>query len=509
MGVLAAALGLGIAEMVAGTSRRLASPVVSIGDRVIDRVPAGIKQLAIDWFGTNDKTALVVGILVVLAILAAPVGIATVRGRRDIAIGAAVVLGVVGVLASSTGRNTRVIGAIPSIVAAVVAGAVLLLAHRIARPETRRPIDPAAGTADGAGPRRAMGPDRRTLLLTGTGVAAGAVITGSLGRFMHRRLSNAAERASVALPAADTVLPDPPADPALDVPGLSPLFTPNTNFYRIDTALVVPSVTLGSWRLRVTGMVERELELTFDDLLALPQVESDITISCVSNEVGGDLVGNARWQGVRLDDLLAQAGISPEADQIVGRSVDGFTAGFPTATLDGRNALVALAMNGEPLPTRHGFPARLVVPGLYGYVSATKWLSAIELTRFDQFEGYWVPRGWSALAPIKTQSRIDRPGRKIDPGRTAIAGVAWAPTRGIASVEVRIDEEPWRDATLGPSVGDDSWRQWWIDWDATPGRHVLTCRAADGTGEVQTEERSRPDPNGATGWHTMTVTVSG
>ena len=294
-----------------------------------------------------------------------------------------------------------------------------------------------------------MGPDRRTLLITGTGVAAAAVLTGSLGRFMHRRLSNAADRAGVALPAVDVALPNPPADPALGIAGLTPLFVPNTSFYRIDTALVVPSVTLGSWRLRVTGMVERELEFTFDDLLALPQVEADITISCVSNEVGGDLVGNARWQGVRLDDLLSGAGISPDADQIVGRSVDGFTAGFPTAALDGRNALVALAMNGEPLPTRHGFPARLVVPGLYGYVSATKWLSAIELTRFDQFEGYWVPRGWSALAPVKTQSRIDRPGGKIAAGRTAVAGVAWAPTRGISTVEVRIDEEPWRTRRSG------------------------------------------------------------
>ncbi|HEX6659230.1 MAG TPA: molybdopterin-dependent oxidoreductase, partial [Ilumatobacter sp.] len=443
--------------------------------------------------------------------LAALVGIATVRGRRDIAIGGAVVLGVVGILASSTGRNTRVVGANPSLVAAGVAGAVLLVAHRIACPAARRPAagEPASD-ADGA-PRAlpAMGPDRRTLLLTGTGVAAAAVLTGSLGRFMHRRLSNAADRAGVALPAADVMLPAPPADPALGIAGLTPLFVPNTSFYRIDTALVVPSVALGSWRLRVTGMVDNELEFTFDDLLALPQVEADITISCVSNEVGGDLVGNARWQGVRLDDLLSDAGISPDADQIVGRSVDGFTAGFPTATLDGRNALVALAMNGEPLPTRHGFPARLVVPGLYGYVSATKWLSAIELTRFDQFEGYWVPRGWSALAPVKTQSRIDRPGGRIAAGRTAVAGVAWAPTRGISTVEVRVDDEPWRTATLGPSVGDDSWRQWWIDWDATPGRHSLMCRATDGTGDVQTEARSRPDPDGATGWHTITVTVDG
>ena len=484
MGVLAAALGLGVAEMVAGTSRSLASPVVSIGDRVIDRVPASIKQLAIDWFGTNDKTALVIGILAVLGILAALVGIATVRGRRDIAIGGAVVLGVVGILASSTGRNTRVVGAIPSLVGAGVAGAVLLVAHRIACPPPRRgppAIPPVTLTNPAPSPPwvriggRCSSPAPAWRPLRCSRDRSDDSCTGG----SRTRPTGPASRS----PPPTSRSPTPPADPALGIAGLTPLFMPNTSFYRIDTALVVPSVTLGSWRLRVTGMVEHELEFTFDDLLALPQVEADITISCVSNEVGGDLVGNARWQGVRLDDLLSEAGISPDADQIVGRSVDGFTAGFPTAALDGRNALVALAMNGEPLPTRHGFPARLVVPGLYGYVSATKWLSAIELTRFDQFEGYWVPRGWSALAPVKTQSRIDRPGGKIAAGRTAVAGVAWAPTRGISTVEVRVDEEPWRTATLGPSVGDDSWRQWWIDWDATPGRHVLMCRATDGTGE--------------------------
>lgn len=498
MGLLAAALGLGAAEVVAGASRDLSSPVVSIGDRIVDRVPASLKELAISWFGTNDKVALVVGILAVLGLLAAAAGIANLRDRR-VGLAAAAALGAVGVLASVSGRNTSGVGALPSIVAAAVAGGIMVLAHRIANPADadRRTAVPG------------MGPDRRTLLIAGSGVAAGAVLLGGVGRLLRSRLSNAADRAAVMLPTASVTLPDPPADPALGIDRLSALFTPNDSFYRIDTALIVPSVALGSWRLRILGMVEREIELSYDDLLALPQMEADITIACVSNEVGGDLVGNARWQGVRLDELLDRAGVSPNADQIVGRSVDGFTAGFPTTTLDGRHALVAVAMNGEPLPARHGFPARLVVPGLYGYVSATKWLAEIELTRFDQFAGYWVPRGWSALGPIKTQSRIDRPWGRTPAGRTAIAGVAWAPTRGIETVEVRVDDGPWRTATLGPSVGDDSWRQWWIEWDATPGRHLLTCRAADGTGVLQPEARTPVAPDGATGWHTVTANVEG
>ncbi|MDP9020105.1 MAG: sulfite oxidase, partial [Actinomycetota bacterium] len=305
-------------------------------------------------------------------------------------------------------------------------------------------------------------------------------------------------------------LPPPAEAASLEVDGLSPLFTPNRDFYRIDTALAAPRIELDSWRLRVTGMVEQPLELSFDDLSALRQVEADVTLACVSNEVGGELVGNARWRGVPLAQLLEQAGVRPGADQVVGRSVDGWTGGFPTAALDGGDALVALGMNGEPLPVVHGFPARLVVPGLYGYVSATKWLSEIELTTLEGFDGYWVPRGWSKLGPVKTQSRIDVPaaGARLAPGRHAVAGVAWAPGRGVARVEVSVDDGDWTEARLSEPLGAASWRQWRWAWDAEPGRHRLRVRATDGAGEVQTGRTAPPRPDGATGHHTIDVDVS-
>lgn len=275
-------------------------------------------------------------------------------------------------------------------------------------------------------------------------------------------------------------------------------------------ALEVPHVDPATWRLAVKGLVERPFELTYDELLAMPLVESDITLVCVSNAVGDDLVGNARWLGVPLQTLLERAGVRPEATQVVGRSVDDFTAGFPTeVALDGRGALLAVGMNGEPLPYEHGFPARLVVPGLYGYLSATKWLSAIELTTWEGFDGWWIPRGWAKEAPVKTASRIDVPraGRRISPGFQPIAGVAYAPSRGIERVQVQVDDGPWRDALLGPSLGRNCWRPWRLDWQAEPGEHTLRVRAADGTGEFQTPEVRKPAPDGASGWHTVTVRV--
>ncbi|MBI3430247.1 MAG: molybdopterin-dependent oxidoreductase, partial [Actinobacteria bacterium] len=251
-------------------------------------------------------------------------------------------------------------------------------------------------------------------------------------------------------------------------------------------------------------------EFTYKELSARPVFELDDTIACVSNEVGGYLVGNARWLGVRLDDLINEAVPSSTADQIMGYSSDGFSAGFPLAALDGRDAMIAIGMNGEPLPLKHGFPARIIVPGLYGYVSATKWLTYIELTRFDKKQGYWVPRGWSAEGPIKTQSRIDTPqnGGSIRVGKIAIAGVAWAPTRGITRVEVKINNAPWRDATLGPELAKTTWRQWWIDWDATSGKSTIAVRATDGTGLTQSSKIVPLAPNGAEGWHTINVTVN-
>ncbi len=509
VGILAAGSGLAAGELIAGLSRVLRPPVVSVGDRVIDRVPRGLKEWAIRSFGTSDKTVLVWSIVIVVAMAAVVVGIVTVRGRTDIGIAFAVLFGLLGAWAGGVGRNTHSIGVLPSLVSGAVAAGVLLIGHRLAQPRDVRSAAVAPLTR--RPPAQSMTKpqlDRRRFLLTTGGIALGAVTVACIGRSMQHRFNTALERAGVRLPAAKQPLPPPPADPAVTTEGLSPLLTPIASFYRIDTALSFPSVSLNSWRLNITGMVDRERTYTYDELLDRELIERDITISCVSNEVGGDLVGNARWIGCRLDDLLHDAGIKPDADQIMGVSVDDFTAGFPVATLDGRDAIVAFGMNGEALPVKNGFPARLIVPGLYGYVSATKWLSEIRLTRFDREEGFWIPRGWSALAPVKTQSRIDRPGSKIAAGTVAIAGVAWAPHRGINKVEVQIDDGPWTATTLGPSLSDDSWRQWWLKWNATQGKHQIRCRATDGTGETQTEDRADVAPNGATGWHTVRVNVA-
>jgi DMSO/TMAO reductase YedYZ molybdopterin-dependent catalytic subunit len=305
-----------------------------------------------------------------------------------------------------------------------------------------------------------------------------------------------------------------PTDVSVGVDGVAPFVTPNADFYRIDTALTVPQVPTEGYVLRVTGMVDRALSLSYQDLLSRDVVEYDITLTCVSNTIGGELIGNARWQGVRLDELLAEAGIDPAANQVVGRSVDGYTCGFPVeAATDGRNALVAFGMNGEPLPLEHGFPVRLIVPGLYGYISATKWLTEIELTTFEDFQQYWVPRGYADRAPIKLMSRIDSVDglgtltRSAD-GVAAIGGVAWAQTRGISNVEVQIDDGPWEPCELGAALNDDTWRQWAYRWTpAATGRTSIRCRATDNDGVIQTEERTEPLPNGASGHHQIVVFV--
>jgi DMSO/TMAO reductase YedYZ molybdopterin-dependent catalytic subunit len=365
-------------------------------------------------------------------------------------------------------------------------------------------VPPSGDRGDDALPAR-----RAFLVLTG-GAAVASVAAGLLGRGLRNARDVEAARRDVVLP---TVAPEAtvvvPATLDTTVPGLSSYITPNDDFYRIDTALTIPQVDPTDWKLRITGLVDNPFELTYDEILAMDLVETNVTLSCVSNEVGGDLVGNAKWLGVPLTTLLDRAGVKPEGTQIVGVSVDDFDAGFPTSlAYDGRTALLAVGMNGEPLPIRHGFPARLVVAGLYGYVSAVKWISEIRLDT-DDHDGYWIPRGWSKLGPIKTQSRIDVPraSRRVSAGTTPIAGVAWAPDRGIATVEVQIDDGQWRPCRLGDATSDDTWVQWLVDWEATPGKHKIAVRATDKTGAVQSSDRRSPAPNGAEGYHTIRVTV--
>ncbi len=483
--------------------------MLDIGDRVIDGVPSTVKDLAIEWFGSSDKAALLVGIFAALGSVAAVVGILAVRRNRwigHVGAGGVAAIGAVAALGRRTG-DASVDVVVPSLVAGITAGAVLWALPRVA---ARRPEPGGSDGEVGAGPTRPTQIDRRRLLVGLGAVAAVAATAGATGRWLNGRLSVAASRAGVALGVPARAAPPVPAGAELDLTGLTPLFTPNADFYRIDTALTIPQVPAESWTLRITGMVDDELELTYDELLASDLIETDITLTCVSNEIGGGLVGNARWVGAPLAALLARAGPQAGADQVVGRSVDGYTCGFPlAAALDGRDAIVATSMNGQPLPLAHGFPARLVVPGLYGYVSATKWLAEIELTTFDAFDHYWERRGWAEQAPIETMSRIDTPRGldRVPPGPTAIAGVAWAQTRGISGVQVRIDDDEWVDAELAAAVSDDTWRQWLHRWDATPGRHQLSVRGIDGTGAIQTAQRVEPIPSGATGHHTIVVLV--
>ncbi|MDP1711688.1 MAG: molybdopterin-dependent oxidoreductase [Candidatus Nanopelagicaceae bacterium] len=494
LGIVSVVAGLASAQLIDSFGTSLKNPIISLGNRVIDYVPTSIKEFAIRTFGTNDKSALVISILIVLLALSAQIGKLYFSSSQKKAYLLIYSLAGIAAIASLFDAGANPFSLLPSIVAGLVTVLILRL------------FEKRLVTSDVGG----IGWNRRELFKTIGIIGVSTVVATSVGRFFQSHASAQLQRLNIILPEPLKFLPSPPMDPALTTPGLSTLFTSNKEFYRIDTAISVPNIDVDSWRLKIGGFVNNPLEFTYKELSARPLFELDDTIACVSNEVGGTLVGNARWLGVRLDDLISEARPSSTADQIMGYSSDGFSAGFPLAALDGRDAMIAIGMNGEPLPLEHGFPARIIVPGLYGYVSATKWLTFIELTRFDKKQGYWVPRGWSAQAPIKTQSRIDTPqnGSNLTAGEVAIAGVAWAPTRGITRVEVRVNNEPWRDATLGPELARTTWRQWWIKWSATPGQASISVRATDGTGATQSSNIVPIAPNGAEGWHTISVSVN-
>ncbi len=505
-GLVAAGVALSTGELLAAPLSAVPSPVVAVGRAVIDLAPGAAARQGIETFGTADKPALVLGTVVVVLLLGALVGIGS-RSRRALAPVAFGGLAVVDVVAAASDPTTSWPLAVAVARVAAVAGVAVL--SRLLREAPALGTLRTVGTLDTGG--AAVNADRRRFLLMALGAGTLALAAGTLGRALASGGRAAATRALTVLGRASSPLPPPPAGLEAATPGLSPLFTPLDRFYRIDTALVIPDVDVDSWRLKVRGMVDQPFSLSYDELAAMPQVEADITMCCVSNEVGGRLIGNARWQGVPLQDLLDRAGVKPGASQLVGRSVDGFTVGFPTSVLaDGRQALVALGMGGEPLPLRHGFPARLVVPGLYGYVSATKWLKELELTTLDDFDAYWVPRGWAKEGPIKTSARIDVPraGQRLTAGRQAVAGVAWAPTRRVGSVEVQVDDGPWEPADLGPELSADTWRQWVWAWDAAPGDHILRVRAVDGAGDAQETKERPPIPDGASGLHHIRVSVS-
>jgi DMSO/TMAO reductase YedYZ molybdopterin-dependent catalytic subunit len=534
-GVAATALALGVGELVAAATGGPSAPLVAVGGVAVDAAPTPVKEFAVTVFYTYDKLALQAGIVLVLAVFAAFIGVLAMRRLRYGLAGVAV-FGVIGVLASATRAGATWAYPLPTVAGALTAAGLLVLLRRtlprraavsaqdpghdagpdtdVAAQGTHTPVQGASSPSSMAGISVLDGagrpPGRRRFLALAVGAIGAAAVAVPGGRRLWAQRV-AAARAAVVLPPPSSPAPPLPAKVSVGVPGVEPFVTRTADFYRIDTALTVPQMEPKDWRLRIHGRVKRPLTLTYEQLLARPMVERYISLACVSNEVGGELVGNARWLGVPIKDLLDEVEPDDRADQMVSRSVDGYTAGTPTAALrDGRDALLAVGMNGVPLPVEHGFPVRMVVPGLYGYVSATKWLTELELSRFSDFSAYWVRRDYAALAPVKTQSRIDTPaaGKRLEQGRVMVAGVAWAQHRGVSAVEVRVDDGPWQQAQLAAVPSVDTWRQWSWPWQATPGKHRLQVRATDSTGQVQTGQVHKPLPDGATGWHTIKVTVA-
>ncbi|MET9085886.1 molybdopterin-dependent oxidoreductase [Streptomyces sp. NPDC004237] len=531
-GVAATALALGVGELLAAATGGPSAPLVAVGGVAVDAAPTPVKEFAVAVFYTYDKLALQAGIVLVLAVFAAFIGVLTMRRLWYGLVGVAL-FGVIGVLASATRASATWAYPLPSVIGALASAGLLVLLRRTlphpvvrdveddADPDTAAAAQRANTSVQGArSPSSDAGisvvdgavqpAGRRRFLALSIGAIGAAAVALPVGRRLWAQRV-AAARAAVVLPPPSSPVPPLPAKVSVDVPGVKPFVTSTADFYRIDTALTVPQMEPKDWRLRIHGRVKRPLTLTYEQLLARPMVERYITLACVSNEVGGELVGNARWLGVSVKDLLDEVEPDDGADQMVSRSVDGYTAGTPTAALrDGRDALLAVGMNGEPLPVEHGFPVRMVVPGLYGYVSATKWLTELELSSFSDFSAYWVRRDYAALAPVKTQSRIDTPaaGRRLARGQVMVAGVAWAQHRGVSAVEVRVDDGPWQQAQLAAVPSVDTWRQWSWPWLATPGKHRLQVRATDHTGQVQPGQAHKPLPDGATGWHTIKVTVT-
>ena len=557
-GTAGAAVGLGFGELMEGAFETIPSLVVAVSELISDYTPGDVVRFSISTFATSQKTLLTAGIIIVTLALGGALGRFAAWGRLRVTLAGFALFGLLGGWAAARNPISPAAGSwVVGLAAAVLAAGTTLLVVRLAsgRAAAAAPTGMAAvepdetATPAASRPPAVVGTTRRSFFYA---AGAGAAALAMVGVGRNLRGQSAAEQfleanalrpspttepqavspssttttttepQAVAASTTSTTVAAEPAGPSVqeqlaaldtlddDVAGISSYVTPNDGFYRIDTAFGrVPQVDPGDWKLRFTGMVDNPYEITFDEIQAMDLSDHVITLSCVSNEVGGNLVGNAVWTGVPLSVLLDRAGVQPGADQVVGRSVDDWTAGFPTDVVyDGRNAVLAIGMNDEFLPTRHGFPARLVVAGLYGYVSAVKWIEEINLTTWDGFDGYWVPRGWSKEGPMKTQSRIDVPGRGVVAGQpTPIAGIAWAPTRGIERVEVNIDDEGWLPCNLGEAVGDESWVQWHRQWTPTAGRHRIQVRATDGDGETQGEREVPPAPNGAEGWHTVNVNV--
>ena len=545
-GVVGAVVAFGISELVHGLYSSVPSILVSIAQRIVELTPGGLVTAGIELLGKADIPVLIATVLLGTVAIAYFLGNLAVR-HPSLALAGVAGLAAIAVAAALVDPFVAPAPTVITIASALLAGAavteLLLRAAglRAAAETTQEP--PLAGEPGSAaspvmrsreaGSEGGISLARGGFLLLGAGAAVAGLAAAGVGRLLGGTTPEIVARpkklnlpevpagkeqqggGSTGKAATHETLPRPPADASIDLPGMPKLITPASAFYLIDTALSSPKIDVNDWTLSVKGAVENPVEFSYKDLLELPTREADITLSCVSNTVGGGLVSNGRWTGVLLSDVLAEAGMSRDrvanaSRQLVGRSVDGFTAGFKTdIALDGRNALVAFGLNGSELPVKHGYPVRLVIPGLYGYVSATKWLTEIELTDWN-FDAYWIQRTWSKEGPVKTQSRIDtiRAGDNLSSGENPVGGIAWAPHRGIEKVEVSTDGgETWNTASLARQLAEDTWRQYVYDWDARPGDYTIQVRATDGTGETQTAAEAPPHPSGATGYHTIDVTV--
>ncbi len=505
-GVVAAAVVLAVAELVGAFFTARATPVIALGSTFIDFTPPWMKDFAIATFGTNDKAALFVGMGLTIFLLACVLGVVAYR-KWVLGVAGVLFMGAVIVASVVTRAGVAPLDAIPTLLGTV---AGLLVLRLLIAPLWRRrrrshgPVPPPRNPDTSA-------PSRRRFFAAAGITAAGAGIAAAGGRLLSAARSNIAQaREALQLPAPVKAAPAVPAGVQSPVAGVTPWITPNSDFYRIDTALSVPEINADDWELRVHGLVEEEVRLSFQDLLDADLIESHVTLTCVSNPVGGNLAGNAKWLGLPIREVLKRARPKEGADMVLSTSIDGFSASTPLEVLqDDRDAILAIGMNGEPLPLEHGYPVRMVVPGLYGFVSATKWVVDLEVTRFADSRAYWTDRGWSERGPIKTMARVEVPKSfaKVPAGKLAIGGTAWAQTRGITKVEVQIDNSEWAEATLSTEASLITWRQWSFEWEATPGPHYIKVRATDGTGEVQTDQRAEPVPDGASGWQSVMVTV--
>ncbi len=535
-GLLAGLAAMSSGHLLAGLGDPATSPVLAVGTGVIDLTPRPVKEWAVSTLGTADKPVLLTGVLLVTAAGAAAIGLLARRHRRAGLLALVALAAVACVAALRPGGaadpgGTGAAGAsltggpglaiLPSLVAGAVGVVTLWWLARRADAAVR-PLSPSPGGEPTAypgsanptaypGPTPADPGGRRGFLLAGGTIGLASLALAGGGQWLARPIARAKE---ILYPTVSAPLPPAPTGLEATVPGVSALRTPIEEFYRIDTALIIPRVDVAEWRLTIDGMVDREVTVTFEELLGLGLVERDITLNCVSNEVGGEYIGSTRWTGVPVRLLLERAGVRAGADQVLSTSVDGMTISTPVEALlatGEREALVAVTMGGQPLTAAHGYPARLVTPGLYGYVGATKWVTRLTLTTFARAQAYWSTRGWAERAEVQVQTRIDTPsaGRSSSAGTVPIGGVAWAQASGgISRVEVQVDGGEWLEARLGPSLGAVSWRQWWLPWEATAGRHRITARAVDGNGAVQTSAVADPAPSGATGWHSIDVQVA-